>query len=490
MEGYRSISVTHMGGNMAILRSSMEGDVARLLRSKNECLKYYFSDLKPWNPGLLAIQREVWVQVYDIPLHIWGENLFKLVGNNLGEFLDFDEETARMARFDMARIKILSQTWAFIDVVQKVEVEGVIFEIWVVEERGRQRSEVVLYEEREEEGSRVVPADVSDKVEESSGEGADGSGSDDMSGDELEVDGRGFMLHGEEHEVGCDSGQCDQVPKEGNVILTCEKSTNPCNSQMEILSVPLDKGVRDTLVIGQKVQEVLLVDNTTSEDNGCQEVGGARAIDETVFLKQLAIEGGPQIFGGPPSDGVGLSKPISDPMYLDPNNPAQMNLDHPTQIYSDPHFMGRLVEEDGFRCSSFSEPEEVLSPHRSKATKPNPKMRRNKSCSKFNQLGVPRCIKLAEAIKEAGGRAKKIRRKGIGAVRFSDGDEPEDRGEGLLNKGSSVEVSNKTGGGSRRQDKKQACSLVAVTPNSGLCLLSGSDVSIVPESLSLGNGGD
>ncbi|KAK2430143.1 hypothetical protein P8452_43597 [Trifolium repens] len=63
MEGFRAITVTHMGGNMVLLRSAVEGDVSRLIRSKNECLQYYFSELKPWNPGLLAIQREVWVQV-------------------------------------------------------------------------------------------------------------------------------------------------------------------------------------------------------------------------------------------------------------------------------------------------------------------------------------------------------------------------------------------------------------------------------------------
>ncbi|KAK2355654.1 hypothetical protein QL285_093046 [Trifolium repens] len=208
-------------------------------------------------------------------------------------------------------------------------------------------------------------------VEESSGEGADGSGSDDMSGEEFEVDGRGNMLHVEKHEVGCDSVQCDQVPKEGNVILTCEKSTNSCNSQMEIPSVPLDKGV------SEKVQEVLLVENTTSEDKGCQEVGGVRGLDETEYLNQLVDEGGPQRSVGAPSDGVGLSKPISDPKSLDPSNPAQSNTDLPTQIYLDPQFLGRLVEEDVYRCSSFSEPEEVLSPRRSKAVNSRSKMKRN-----------------------------------------------------------------------------------------------------------------
>ncbi|MCI17509.1 endonuclease/exonuclease/phosphatase family protein, partial [Trifolium medium] len=64
MEGFQSIRVTHMGGNMALLCSSVEGDIAKLVRSKNECLDYYFSEMKPWEPGLFAKHRELWVQVY------------------------------------------------------------------------------------------------------------------------------------------------------------------------------------------------------------------------------------------------------------------------------------------------------------------------------------------------------------------------------------------------------------------------------------------
>ncbi|MCI11935.1 RNA recognition motif, partial [Trifolium medium] len=58
MEGYKSIYVTNMGGNMALLRSPVAGDVEKLLRSKNECLEYYFSELKPWVPELVVVQRE------------------------------------------------------------------------------------------------------------------------------------------------------------------------------------------------------------------------------------------------------------------------------------------------------------------------------------------------------------------------------------------------------------------------------------------------
>jgi hypothetical protein len=239
MEGFRSITVTHMGDNRVLLRSPVEGDVERLLKSKNECLSYYFADLKPWNPGLIATHREVWVQIYGIPIHSWGEDLFKLVGKRLGGFVDFDEETARMARFDVARIKILSTSWAFIDVVVKVEVEGVIFDLWVVEERERKKPVVMLNEEMEDEGSRVFPVEDCGVEDEVSGEGEYNSGADEESGAEEDVDrGKGVS-----QVVESDGTKGHQRQYEGEVVLTCMKSTHIVNSNMEILPAP--QGVTD-----------------------------------------------------------------------------------------------------------------------------------------------------------------------------------------------------------------------------------------------------
>jgi hypothetical protein len=108
--------------------------------------------------------------VYGIPLHIWGEELFKVIGNKLGVFMDFDEATTQMASFDVARLKILTTTWAFFDVNLKVEVEGVCFDLWVVEERGSKRSTVIFGEELEDEASHVVPYEACDAVEVGSGD--------------------------------------------------------------------------------------------------------------------------------------------------------------------------------------------------------------------------------------------------------------------------------------------------------------------------------
>jgi hypothetical protein len=335
MEGFGSVLVTSMGGNMALLRSPVEGDIERLLKSKNECLQYYFSEMKPWNPGLLAVQREVWIQVYGIPLHIWGEELFKLVGNKLGVFMDYDEATARMASFDVARIKILTTTWAFLDVNMKVEVEGVCFDLWVVEERGIKCATVVFGDALEDEASHVVPYEAGDAVDVGHGDGGDLSGEDDASGDETEVDVRLLVQHGGEQQADSDRALCEQVPKGGDIPLTCEKSTNICNSQMEILSVPHEIVGNEETAIKQGTKEVGLAGSEKEVDcDKCYE-GGSQGVEESEYCVEETCGpvggavpsriGVDLVSGGPHQDlnslpiSLGRLEPLSDPVQLGSN---------------------------------------------------------------------------------------------------------------------------------------------------------------------------
>jgi hypothetical protein len=73
-----------------------------------------------------------------------------------------------------------------------------------------------------------------------------------------------------------------------------------------------------------------------------------------------------------------------------------------------------LVEDGIERFSSLSEPEEVLSSFRSKNSKSTIRNRKIKQAAIANQLGVPKCIKLAEAMKERGNKGKRRRVKGGG----------------------------------------------------------------------------
>jgi hypothetical protein len=124
-----------MGRNKVLLFSPRKGELESLCKAKADWLCYYFKEFRPWLPSLYVDRREMWVRVLGIPLHAWGENLFKEIGRKYGEFLDFDESTASRAKLDVARIKLATSLRGFIDDAVKIKVLGVYYTIWVVEEK-------------------------------------------------------------------------------------------------------------------------------------------------------------------------------------------------------------------------------------------------------------------------------------------------------------------------------------------------------------------
>jgi hypothetical protein len=264
-----------------------------LLRSNNECLHYYFSEIKPWNPGLFAVQRDIWIQVYGIPLHIWGDDLFKLIGNKLGVFMDYDEETTSMARLDVARLKILTEKWVVIDEVVKVEVEGVVFNLWVVEERGRQRYGVVLGGEVEDEGSMVVPSEGFNEVVEVPGAGELNFDEDEQSVEELDGDVRLFSQHGDVHEINNGRSLVVQECEKGNILLTCEKSTNIPNSQKEILYVQSNYVGNEEALVTEVGKEAVLAECVQDDKKDKSGEGGVKLVAGIVD-EDVASGGPPQ----------------------------------------------------------------------------------------------------------------------------------------------------------------------------------------------------
>ncbi|WJX36365.1 hypothetical protein P8452_24253 [Trifolium repens] len=355
-----------------------------------------FSEVKPWSPGLLAVQREVWIQVFGIPLHIWGDDFFKLLGAKLGVFLDYDFETASMPRFDVARLKILSSSWAIIDMVVKVEVEGKFFQVWVVEERGRQRGTVVLGDEVEDVGSEVVPSEASGAVDEGYVGGGENSGEDDSSEPEVDGDVQVHIQHGGSFKENRVRPMGVQVHKEGKGLLTCEKSN----------IVPISKGESPSFVAAKVCGETV----TTQVANVPVLPVSKKGVSDVVLLGGGPVASGERevtvgdVTSGP-SVGVvpGHVDAEPDPVVV---GSVSMGLNE----LIDPIPSGAEVE-DFSRLSTLSEPEEVLHSFKTKNHKQGEKPRRQKARSKFPQVGVPKCIQLVEAVQEGCHKARRRRLK-------------------------------------------------------------------------------
>jgi hypothetical protein len=389
MEGYKSISVTHLGSNMVVLRSPVEGDVDRLLRSKNECLEYFFSELRPWAPNIVSAHRETWIQVFGIPLHIWGEDFFKQVGSKLGVFLDYDEETASMRRFDVARIWIQTDICAAIDSVIKVDVEGMVFNVRVVEERGRVWLVVRVDDGLLDEGSRLVPSEASGEEEEEVFGGGDGnSGDDEASEPELDGDVSVTIQKGGNHEEARVCDLREEEARKRNDPLSSEKSTEIPDSNEGIKSVIQSVGGSDLLV-------------TKLGDKGSELVGPTYGVD-------VIHEG----MNGPGLGGVGGAVLLPDPrvdlgcsvQVLDPAQKA------PSEVGSEDCLRcaeGPSEFEQVSRFSSISEPEDVLRHTKVAKQKKSSKNKNHRSISKVQQQGAPKCLRLLEAVKEGHGRVRR-----------------------------------------------------------------------------------
>lgn len=70
-----------------------------------------------------------------IPLHIWDEPFFKILGSKFRTFHDFDEDTVMANRLDYVRILVSSTKMNFIDEQMRLQVMGVEYSLRVVEDR-------------------------------------------------------------------------------------------------------------------------------------------------------------------------------------------------------------------------------------------------------------------------------------------------------------------------------------------------------------------
>ncbi|WJX76281.1 hypothetical protein P8452_59720 [Trifolium repens] len=137
MEGQNEVKATYMGGNMVLLQCSCERELLEVMKFNKQWWDCCFSKISPWKPRFVSECREIWIQIYGIPLHAWEEGTFKMVAGRFGVFVDFDEDTVAKLRMDVARVKLRTVRRETIDTVVQLKIQGELFDVWVVEERCR-----------------------------------------------------------------------------------------------------------------------------------------------------------------------------------------------------------------------------------------------------------------------------------------------------------------------------------------------------------------
>jgi hypothetical protein len=164
LQGHHEVKATQMGGNMVLLQSPCEGELAEVMRCNEAWWDFCFSKVLPWSPLMVSESRETWIQIFGIPLHAWEEGSFKALAGRFGVFLDFDEATIAKHRLDMARVKLRTVRRSLIDTVVQLLVMGRTFDVWVVEERCCCEEEGRVVEEEVFEDSSGLPSSNSGAV--------------------------------------------------------------------------------------------------------------------------------------------------------------------------------------------------------------------------------------------------------------------------------------------------------------------------------------
>ncbi|KAK2449805.1 zinc finger CCCH domain-containing protein [Trifolium repens] len=135
MDGYLHIKVMPLGHKMVLLSSSVDGEVKDIVRVVGWWCTC-FEKFEEWSPECTSSRRDTWLNCYGVPLHAWGEALFRSLGFKFGSYVETDENTKKMLRGDVAKIRITTDSPSLIDSSISVMVLEKKFVIRVLEDPG------------------------------------------------------------------------------------------------------------------------------------------------------------------------------------------------------------------------------------------------------------------------------------------------------------------------------------------------------------------
>jgi hypothetical protein len=92
MDGYQNIKVIPLGHRKVLLTSKEDGDVQDLIGTVGWWCTW-FEKFEDWSPELVSNHRTTWLRCFGVPLHAWGEALFRSIAFKFGVFAEVDVPT-------------------------------------------------------------------------------------------------------------------------------------------------------------------------------------------------------------------------------------------------------------------------------------------------------------------------------------------------------------------------------------------------------------
>ncbi|KAH7841329.1 hypothetical protein Vadar_028489 [Vaccinium darrowii] len=131
-ENFPITDVRSMGGRFTLLTFSNCESRDELIKSDG--FQLWFDSIKPWNGEVAGIERFAWLSCTGIPLHAWGVQNFKKIGEIWGHFMEVDEDTMKFLSFEKGRILIATSfPQKIIDKLQ-LDIDNFSYLVSIIEE--------------------------------------------------------------------------------------------------------------------------------------------------------------------------------------------------------------------------------------------------------------------------------------------------------------------------------------------------------------------
>ncbi|KAI5403769.1 hypothetical protein KIW84_051070 [Lathyrus oleraceus] len=142
-EGYFDFSIKPLGPNLCIFEDVEEGAVEVFVDEGHNWWSKWFTSIARWKPGHVDEERLMWVRCIGILCHVWTDDFFGVFAGLFGSFVRADCNTSSRKVMDSARLLVRTRSRRWVNDLHQVKINGLVFDISVVEEVGRDIGESV-----------------------------------------------------------------------------------------------------------------------------------------------------------------------------------------------------------------------------------------------------------------------------------------------------------------------------------------------------------
>ncbi|KAI5437241.1 hypothetical protein KIW84_023385 [Lathyrus oleraceus] len=142
-EGYFDFSIKPLGPNLCIFEDVEEGAVEVFVDEGYDWWRKWCTSIDRWKPGRVDEERLMWVRCLGIPCHAWTVEFFGVFVGLFGSFVRADFNTASRKVLDSARLLVRTRSKRWFNESVQVKINGLVFDISMVEEVGRVVSDTV-----------------------------------------------------------------------------------------------------------------------------------------------------------------------------------------------------------------------------------------------------------------------------------------------------------------------------------------------------------